>query len=176
MDAAMRRDGIITIGAITPNEKYHRAFDFSVTYATVCDRISNILRVTINQNNVFLQSDTTCAVHKYNILPHSIGMIRVFQPFVWLASVILCGYVCFVIWGMAKIAIGEFSSYTKASNITLTTIRILLGNVPPFSPRTNLIRVVFFLWSIFCMNLSSAYSSSLFSMITNPFRPNTVIS
>lgn len=124
---------------------------------------------------VFLQSETTCIVRNYDILPHWIGMIQIFQPFVWLASFLLCGCVCLVFWGMAKVAIGELNNYTRPSNIVLTTVRILLGNIPPFSPRTNLIRIVFILWSIFCMTWSSAVCSSLISRITNPIRRNMVI-
>lgn len=110
-----------------------------------------------------------------DLLPHWIGLIKIYRSYVWLASFITCACVCIVIWLMAKIAIEEFTAYTRIGDIFLTICRIMLGNIPPRLPRTNLIRFVVLLWTIFCMNWNSAYTSSLISMITQPLRMNAVI-
>lgn len=101
-------------------------------------------------------------------------MIQIFQSSVWLTTFLTCIFISLCIWFFAQATIGESNSYTNLSNIALTIIRILFGSIPPFTPRTYLIRWIIFLWFIFCMNWNSAYTSSLISMITTPIRTNMV--
>lgn len=118
------------------------------------------------------QAEYVLIVQNSETYPHWIGMIYIFQPYVWYVSFCFCLLVSGIIWCMAKVTGNETSIYTKAHNIVFTVAAIMVSSVPRRAPKAAPIRYIFVLWCIFCLNWMSAYTSSLISMITTPLHKN----
>lgn len=117
-----------------------------------------------------LKLDHIWLVPNSKLFPHWIGMIHIFQPYVWYSGFAVCALVCATIGYAANWTQYENPNYVKMKNITLIIIGIMLNNVPKIVPTTWRIRFIFILWTIFCLNWTSAYTSSLITMITTPLR------
>lgn len=114
------------------------------------------------------KDETTWIVSTGGTFPHWYGMIHIYQADVWGASLFFCMFVCLVVWTVSKFVIGEYQSYTRISDIVLNVMRMMIGNIPKLFPRTARMRIIICLWTIFCFNWMSIYTTSLISMITNP--------
>lgn len=158
----------IILAGILPLSKNKRLFDYSVTFLEVIFLPKNSSPQILIQINCNLQTQLTCVVTNADFRPHWYGMIHIFQPLVWFSSLILCAFVCMVIWLMARNSRKESPTYTEMHRIILNTIRLMVGNIPSSAPRTPHIRCVVILWSVFCLTFYSAYTTSLVSMITTP--------
>lgn len=114
----------------------------------------------------FIQADYVWIVPRGELIPHWLGMLLIFQPTVWYSGFAFVGLVCIVIWLLAQCKVQEVPCYTRFKDISLIVIGIIMNNIPPKMPKTWRIRIVFILWLFFCINWTSAYTSSLITMIT----------
>lgn len=102
-------------------------------------------------------------------------MIHIFQPFVWFSTFVLGAFVWLGMWIVSNVAKNEVTNYTEAQSILLIVFGTLLSCIPKSVPKTGRIRWIFVMWSFFCLNWISAYTSSLVSMITTPLHANQVL-
>lgn len=108
-------------------------------------------------------------------LPQWRGMLQIFKPFVWLAGVALSTFTCMTIWLIAKRKTHENDSYRKIKNIVFIIVPSMFNAVPNVPPNSNLIRFIYVLWLFFCLNWTSAYTSSLFTMISTTLHPHSTV-
>lgn len=115
--------------------------------------------------------DYVCVLAASEALPHWIGMVHIFQPLVWLNGVALCVSVCCIIRWSSKHDNNE-KQFSKWPNIILNISGVMVNNIPKHMPSTPRIRFIYLLWLFFCLNWTSAYTSSLITMITTALRGN----
>lgn len=107
--------------------------------------------------------------------PHWIGLIQLFDPSVWYASLFTYIFACVSVWTLGKFATSEYKIFVEPYDIVLTIARMMIGNSPSLCPRTIRLQIVIVLWSIFCLNWFSAYTTSLIAKITGPLYGEHVI-
>lgn len=173
-DRYLAEIGDVIIGAVTALPSFFHAYDFSVPYSRVI-YVTEIL-FSVRIKSFLLQADEIIIVGLPDRLPHWIGMIRIYQPLVWCSAFVFCAFVCCVIRLLTIHVPDEVLDYTILRNIVFNVFAIMINSAPNRVPTTVRIRCIFLLWSFFCLNWLSAYTSSLVSMITTALHTeNTVI-
>lgn len=81
-------------------------------------------------------------------------------------------FVCCAIWMLGQYRDNESRSYKRFQDIIPIVAGIMLNNIPSQIPKTFRLRYVFVLWLFFCLNWTSAYTSSLITMITTAQQTN----
>lgn len=108
-------------------------------------------------------------------MPHWVGMLQIFQLSVWSISLSLIVFICLVIWLSSKLLHNENRAFTTFPNIIFNILPGVFGVVPNVMPRSRLIRFIVLLWILFGLNWTSAYTSSLMTMISIPLRPQNKV-
>lgn len=114
-------------------------------------------------------------VPRSDSIPHWLGMVHIFQPSVWAAGFSFIALTCTAIWFSGRRNPYEVPCYTRFNDICLIVIGIMINNVPPLKPKTRHIQIVFVLWLFFSLNWTSAYTSSLVTMITTTLRADNEV-
>lgn len=149
----MRGEADIAIGTITPRRDLHTIFDFTIQY---------------------LQDETTWVVPILEPFPHWFALIQLFHPYVWYASLATYAFACAAVWILGNWSVDENQTFVRLHNILLAIARMMIGNCPPAFPKSTRLQIVIIMWSIFCLNWFSAYTTSLISMITSTFYSDSV--
>lgn len=107
-------------------------------------------------------------------LPHWKGMIQIFQPYVWYATLVSCATLPFILWTMMTKVVAR-ETRTDFGYMLLIVIGFLVANSPSITPKVYRMRRILLVWTLFCVCWIAAYSSSLISMITRPMHVITVM-
>jgi hypothetical protein len=101
------------------------------------------------------------------IIPKWQSLMQIFEPSAWLMSFLAYLGVAFVIFALGKNFNNmETEVYTHLPGTFLVTWSILLGISLPITARSVKLRAFIFLWAIFAIHWSTAYTTSLTSTYT----------
>lgn len=140
----------IAVGTISPTTESHRRFDFSVQY---------------------MQDVSSWIVPSDRVLPHWMGLVKVFQPTVFAVTICLLLFQWFACSTIVKLCASNFrwehESYKQSGSLFLITVGMLLASQPRRFPNTKFLKYIVLMWSLFCFYWSSSFSASFMSVITN---------
>jgi hypothetical protein len=106
--------------------------------------------------------------------PHWKRPVIIFTPLMWLLLLIVYLIVSLIFWSLANVNIfvNEHVTYQNAVVCFLHTFSVVMGVVVFFRPHTWILRLFFIVWVYYCLLISTAYQSSLISVLTHPqFEP-----
>lgn len=112
--------------------------------------------------------------NSYDTIPHWLGMIQIYQPNVWYATGASCILALIVIWTMNRLTENHRTNSLPTETISIVIVGYMVGNSPSFPPAMQRTRWIVLMWSLFCLNWLTGYSSNLISMITSPIHRITV--
>jgi Bacterial extracellular solute-binding proteins, family 3 len=154
MDQLQNAETDIAFGTLAPNVHRHQNYDFSIQYFE--DQIAWIVPVS-------------------EVTPKWQSLMLIFEPLAWFMS--LLAYVCVAI---SMFALSKYFNkletevYTHLSGTFLVTWAILLGISLPRTARAIKLRAFVFLWAIFAIHWSTAYTTSLASTYATSYRNEEV--
>lgn len=145
MGSLLENKGDIAIGNISPNTERHYLFDFTVQY---------------------MQDATIWVVPVSQALPNWKKIFQIFTPIVWVMT--LFTYISVTIMTIVLSRGERLNNFRAASKVFLFTYCTMIGNSMGVLPVTTKLRLFIFLNCLYSMHWTTAYSSSLTSMMTSP--------
>lgn len=140
-------DAEIVVGRIHPHEDAHKLTDFTIQY---------------------IQDDLVWIVSSTDFVPMALAMFLIFDKGIWIGCILSYIVLCFVVWRIAKKFETEFQANHKLSFVAWNALGMLMGQPATLKLHTIKIRILYFIWSWFCLLWTSAYTSILISVITTP--------
>lgn len=103
-------------------------------------------------------------------VPRWQSLIRIFNPSFWLLVTLVYVLGSFTFWALASIQRSdrETASFSKIILIFMNSLSMLLSESVYKKPKRTQSQVFFLLWSFYCLQINSAYQSSLIGFLTNP--------
>ncbi|XP_069675616.1 glutamate receptor ionotropic, kainate glr-3-like [Periplaneta americana] len=93
-------------------------------------------------------------------------LVGIFSPALWWAVVVAYLVDSLLLWRLARST--EPATFRNVQTCLLATLALALDTGTHRQPRGAVVRFVFFCWMIHSMEISTAYKSSLISVLTNP--------
>lgn len=140
----------LAIGTMAPTIDTHRMFDFSVQYT---------------------QDKATWVVPADAMMPQWLALLLVFQPSAYAATFALLVFFCVASSTIVRVFRDNFRKehqcYKNPVSFVIITIGILFSNIPAKFPKTKFLKYLLVIWLLFCLHWSTAYSSTLMSVLTS---------
>jgi len=145
---------------------YYKRADVALASMTATDERKKYLETTIT----YWSNSVVWIVPRPKFISGWRSLLGIFKPTMWavvlvaylLASVALCSLTHTVL------RLKEPDFYRNPCNCFMATWSLTLEMGTHVQPRGLIMRVVFICWVIYCLQISTAYKSSLISSLTNP--------
>jgi hypothetical protein len=98
------------------------------------------------------------------------NLVGIFKPTMWwiVVAAYLLGSASLCCLARMAVPPREPALYQNPGSCMMTTWAISLETAARVQPRGLVMRIVFICWAVYCMQISTAYKSSLISFLTNP--------
>jgi len=145
---------------------YYKRADVALASMTATDERKKYLETTIT----YWSNSVVWIVPRPKFISGWRSLLGIFKPTMWavvlvaylLASVALCSLT------HTALRLKEPDFYRNPCNCFMATWSLTLEMGTHVQPRGLIMRVVFICWVMYCLQISTAYKSSLISSLTNP--------
>jgi hypothetical protein len=161
----------------TVAEKTNFSFDFQVAKKNIAWQAT--FGAQWMQTNLLAHVDATWThftgaltwfVPREREIPSWQSLIKIFNPSCWLLVFLsyLLGSIIFWVLGNTQSRDKETASFRSITLIFMNTLGMILSESVYNKPRHTRSQIFFFLWCFYCMQVNTAYQSSLIGFLTNP--------
>lgn len=140
----------IAVGTIKQNISLHKPFDYTVQYMQ--DEITWI--VPVSQETYFSTA--------------------IFRSYVLIASAAMHILIASVIYMIARLAVTERDQFKNVIEVVMLLWGMMVSVPLPRPPKTGCIKVLIVMWAFFCLHWYSAFTTKLYSNLTQMKRRNQV--
>ncbi|PSN57475.1 Ionotropic receptor 889 [Blattella germanica] len=172
-----------------------RLYNFKIAYSKIENYDTELNNVILGIINIIIGGDSNQFTYKYYYdltypyclihfiwsvpfgrhVPYWRSLLRIFSPIMWTAVLII-----YIVYSVSFFIVHSFMSYgrnTTLQNLYDTifyTLRMTIGVSIPRKPKKFALKVLFSFGLFYCMQIYTAYQSSLISVLTSRIRYSTL--
>ena len=145
---------------------YYKRSDVALASMTATEERKQYLETTIT----YWSNSVVWIVPRPKFISGWRSLLGIFKPTMWVVVLVAYMLASVALWSLTRtvLRLKEPDFYRNPCNCFMATWSLTLEMGTHVQPRGLIMRFVFICWVIYCLQISTAYKSSLISSLTNP--------